>query len=330
MSQVSPAKKWHKTDLLVLSDETNLSLILRELVRPLNWKVTQTTQSAAEAVEVLNIGAANALIIIDSQTLSAAECLRCIFKNATARLTPTLVLAPENLRHDMLIYEKIFRVHVAPKPLTPNTFLPAFKQMLRTWEMPAMSVLRKITPFHIDGDTGQKLEILRKLRVDSTALPLTLQAEVAVLMDQGQTAEAELKILETFKIFPNNANIMAQIAWFYLSAKMPDQALLYLKKLKSAALTSVVFDLDLAAAHLSKNNLSEALPCLIAWRDAHPTNDVIQSQIARILVSDGLADRAENFGVAKGVVRKTIDAWDQFDRAGSSPPVMPAGGSKAS
>ena len=313
MNLPGSSKQWSQADVIVLSDETNLSLIIRELLKSLDWRIVLTTESPALAVEQLEIGLANCLIVIDSTSLSAAELLRSLYKNTTARLTPTLVLASENLRHDLLVYEKIFRTHIATKPLTPNTFLPAFKQMLRTWEVPAMAALRKLSPFHLDGKTSAKLDILRKLRADPIALPITLQAEVSVLLNQGKMAEAESQILESFKKLPSHPNLMAQLAWFYLTVKMPDQSIRYLKKLKAMAMTSSIFDLDLAAAHLAKSELNEAIPYLIAWKNTHPTNQLIDGQIARILVAQGQTDLSDTYGIPKGIMRKASEMWEQLD-----------------
>jgi hypothetical protein len=320
MHPTPSSKQWPQSDVIVLSDETNLSMILRELLKPLEWRIAQTTENPAAAIDLLEQGQAHCFIVIDSPSHAAAEHLRSLYKNATARLTPTLVLASENLRHDLLVYEKIFRTHVAPKPLTPNTFIPAFKQMLRTWEIPAMAALRKLSPLLMDAKIFAKIEILRKLRADPVALPLALQAESAVLLSQSKATEAELQLLETFKKFPSHPNLMAQLAWFYLNVKMPDQSIRYLRKLQSMAMPSTIFNLDLAAAHLAKNELEEALPFLIAWKNTHPTNTLIDGQIARILVTQDQTDLADSFGVAKGMVRKTQDLWDQIDHSGHPPP----------
>jgi len=91
MNLPGSSKQWSQADVIVLSDETNLSLIIRELLKSLDWRIVLTTESPALAVEQLEIGLANCLIVIDSTSLSAAELLRSLYKNTTARLTPTLV-----------------------------------------------------------------------------------------------------------------------------------------------------------------------------------------------------------------------------------------------
>jgi hypothetical protein len=313
MSPNKTTKQWPLTSAIVISDETNLSLIIRTLIKTLDWNLEYTTASPSFAIEQLQNNTAKCLIVIDSPTLPAAETLRNLHKNGTARLTPTIVLAPENLQQDLQIYEKIFRVNFATKPLTPNNFISAFTTMLRTWEKPAMSGLRKLTPLIADDKMKFKLEILRKLRGDLLALPLALQAEVAILVSTGHPTTAELILLDAFKSFPNSLNVIAQLAWFYLNAKMPDQAILYLKKLKSIAAKSTIFNLDLAAAYIAKSELSTAIPYMMDWKNTHVGNEIIDAQIARILVAEGKIGLADALGVPKGIVKKTADIWDQFD-----------------
>ena len=49
------------------------------------------------------------------------------------------------------------------------------------------------------------------------------------------------------------------------------------------------------------------------WKNTHVGNEIIDAQIARILVAEGKIGLADALGVPKGIVKKTADIWDQFD-----------------
>jgi predicted Zn-dependent protease len=329
MRQADNTKLWPTRTAVVLSDESNLFLIIRGLLRSLDWNLDVTTDKVSGVMTEISNQRSTCLIVVDTPTYPAYEHLRVILRDPVARLTPIMVLVSETQRQDIAIYEKIIKAQVATKPLTPNNFLPAFKKLIQDWQTPAMMGLRKVGYSLSALREDNAIAVLNKLAIDPAAKLIALESEVALILRKGGHREAEVKLLETFKSMPNNANVITQLAWFYMKCHMPDQALRYLEKLKSAAPFSTIFDLDMASCHLASGRTTEALTFLRAWHEAHPGNDFTESQLAKIMVSQGMMNSAETAGVSRQLLRKTEELWDEIEHR-TKPTLTPPGNQTAS
>ena len=310
MKNAPKNKLWPNTSAIVVSDESNLYLLMKELVRSSGWRIDMPPCSPSAAIDHINNGSAGCVIVIDSPTYPAHESLRVMFRDHRARLTPTMVMIPESHKFELTIFDKIFRVTVATKPLTPNNFIPSFRKMLRAWETPVMHTLRKVSYLYGSEHNAARKAILEKLIENPSALPYALPALTQIMIAEGLYKEAEKLILDKFRIHAKNPLMLAYCAWFYIEARMPHQAIKYLVKLKSIAPMSNAFNFDLATSHLACGQLGEALNVMREWHERHPGNGFMETFIARLLVAEGRQDMADSIGIPKGMVRKISDIWD--------------------
>jgi tetratricopeptide (TPR) repeat protein len=313
MNQNEKSRFWNNQTVVVLSDESNLFLIIRGLLRALGWAVDITTEQPVLALNEIINQRASCLIVVDTPTSPAAEQMRILFRNPIARLTPVMTLSGTSNKQDILIYNQIFKSAFASKPLTPNNFFPSFKKMLQTWEFPAMQALRRVSQNSQKMSDQEMINILGALASDVSARALALEAEVAILVNNGKLKEAESKLIDEFKIKSNSIHAVTQLAWFYMKCHLPDQALKYFMKLKSAAPMSQIFNLDIASCHLACGNVKDAFAYLKSWHEAHAGNEFAEIQLAKIIVSQGLTSSAEINGISKTLIKRIEDLWQASD-----------------
>lgn len=312
--------QWPEKTIGMICDEKGLFLIFKELLRLKSWQVATVSEKVEELLELRIANKISCFIVVDSPTMPATETLRVLFKNPRARLTPTFVLCSSSNSTDLTIYEKIFHVTPCPKPLTANNFNAAFAQMLSLWEQPSMATLRKLASLPDDGNQNQKIEILERLMSNPLAMPIAIAAVTQLLMSRNMCKEAEAKLLEQCKLHIKNPSMLAFCAWFYLSNRMPTQAVRFLKKLKSIAPTSSLLNLDLAAGYIGSGELAPAIQMVHEWGRRNPGHPQIENFLAKLLIADGQADAFERFGLSKQIMQKHLQDWETLENPQSNRP----------
>jgi hypothetical protein len=311
---------WSEKTVGMVCDEKGLLLIFKELLRLKSWQIANVFVKVDELLELRLTNRVSSFIIVDSPTLPATEILRVLFKNPRARLTPTLVLCSSSNQTDLIIYEKIFHVTPCPKPLTANNFNTAFAQMISHWEQPPMAALRKVASLVDEGNQSQKIEILERLMSNHLAMPLALSAVTQLLLSLNMFKEAESKLLEQCKLHIKNPAMLALCAWFYLSNRMPTQAVRFLEKLKTIAPTSTLLNLDLATAYISSGELSLAIQVLHDWGRRNQGNPQLENFLAKLLIADGRPDTFERYGLSKQIMQKHLHDWEALENNQQNPP----------
>ena len=330
MTQKRGNSLWPNKRAIVVSEESHLHLLIRELVRANGWKVEMPPCSPRAAIELVNNGNAECIIVIESPSSPINETMRILLKDPRVRLTPTLVLIQDENTQEQHVYEKIFKVTVAVKPLRPNNFIPAFNRMIKIWQKPVMIALRRVSYLAGKESQEKRMTILNRLCFDDVSLPYAFSALLQMMIAEGQYKEAGKKVLSTFKDHPTNPAVLAICAWFYMSARIPQLALRYLIKLRGVAPGSSAFNFDIASANLACGQVSDALKALREWHEKRPGNIVVESYLARLIVADGKQDSMEIVRLPKNLVRKIADYWDGIDMALAAETVQKKTGTKAS
>jgi len=321
---------WPDRTAVLIGDEKNLYLVLKELLRALGWKIAVASGGVGAATQMKHEGSASCFIVVDTPTQPATEILRVLFKDSRTRLTPTIVITAGFDRVDRLIYEKIFQVHISAKPVTANNLSAAFKSMVALWEQPVMTALRKVSAISDQGNAAKKIEVLDRLTLHPTAMPFALASLTQILIDQGQYREAEQKLLELCRTNPQNPAMLAYCAWFYLAARLPGQAVRFLTKLKNIAPTSTLLNLDTAAAYLSMGDFSQAVNVMHEWHRRHPDNTFMEGYIARALIADGKHESANEYGISRLLTRKITEYWEHQENKSKTEKTNPVRGQNAS
>lgn len=330
MQQEKGDHLWPNKRAVVVSEENHLHLLIKELVRSNGWKVELPPCSPRTAIELVKNGNAESVIVIEALGSPVNETLRVLFKDPRVRLTPTLVLIQDENQSEQHVYEKIFKVAVAVKPLRPNNFIPAFNKMIKTWEQPVMHTLRRVAYASDKEPVDKRLAILNRLCFDEASLPFALSALLQMMMAEGHYKEAGKKVIKTFRDHHKNPAILAICAWFYISARIPQLALRYLTKLRGVAPGTSAFNFDIASTHLACGQFSDALNVMREWHEKHPGNPVVESYLARIIVADGKQDSTDIVRLPKNLIRKVAEYWDTLESAASGDSSSRKPGIKAS
>lgn len=301
--------QWPEKTAGVICDERGPLLILKELLRAKAWKVTPNSCSVEELLHLRSENRVGCFIVVDSPNAPATETLRILFKNSRARLTPTLVLCSNSNSTDLVIFEKIFHVTPCVKPLTSSNFNLAFSKMISLWEQPVMGALRKVATVPDTENISQKLEILTRLLASTLAMPLALSAATQLMISGKQIKEAESLLLEQCRLHTRNPAMLALCAWFYLSTKMPTQAVRFLEKLKAIAPTSTLLNLDLVAGYLGVGDIGLAINALNEWGRRNQGNQNYEAFMAKLLIADGRMEQSDKFGVQKASMQKVTHDW---------------------
>jgi hypothetical protein len=294
---------------IFVGEESNLYLILKNLVKSHDWVIEQFPCAPTKAVTLFHESNASGYIILDSPSIPAAESIKIIRQDARSIVAPTLVLLGESTNHAIDIYSRFFSVHIASKPITTNNFAPTFKKMLLFWNQPAVRALQQCVIKSTPQNREDTIAVLRKLLQVPETVSFALATLVLLYVDAGYFTEAETVLIDTLKKNTRNQAILAICGWFYMDCKMPTQALLFLQKLKQISVNSTILNLDIGAAHLASSNYDHALQEFLEWSTKNPGNDLMSNFIARLALANGRGSDLEGLNISSALMRKISDQW---------------------
>lgn len=311
--------KWPLSTAAVVSDAGNLHMHLKELVRSMAWRLDDPPAEADLALGFLENGTSFLFVVDDTKTLSAYESIRAITSHPAGRLTPIVALLSEVAATDTTVYQRVLHVSVAKKPLTPNQFLPAFRECIKLWETPLYMAMRRCGYGILNGEIDQSIPILKKLMEVPQAVPYCAEALVQILVAKNEWKEAEAILMSTVKMFPRMPSLMMTVANFYLSGGMPAHALRFFTKLRGICNNTPMFAFDIAQAALSLGQLDTAIEALTEWNKYRPGNDKVVQFISRLYISDGRESQLEKLlNMNKNSVKKLQEAWEKAEDSTNS------------
>ncbi|MCX6117892.1 MAG: hypothetical protein NT027_10135 [Proteobacteria bacterium] len=306
--------KWPITSAALVSDTHNLQLNMRELIRHTGWRMDDQPSPAGKALEYLENGTSSLFIIEDSSTYSAYEALRTLASHPVGRLTPVLTLVHDTSITDIPVFEKVLHTAIARKPLTPNTFVPAFKGCLEQWESPLFTTLRKCGYAILNNQIDSATETLKKLLDIPAAIPYACPALIKIYVERNDWKTAESLIIDTIKAHPRMPSLLLTVADFYAAARMPSESMRFFKKLKAICNGSALFSFDIAQSALAMGHLDVAIDALSEWNKARPGNDMVVQNLAKLYISEGHEQSLEKLlHMNKSTIRRLSEQWDRAE-----------------
>lgn len=316
---IPPRSKWPMQSAAMISEVTNLHLHMKELVRAEGWRIDDPPALADIGLSFLENGTSFLFVIDETTNQSAYESIRTITSHPAGRLTPIIALIQSNNAIDATIYQRVLHVNIAKKPLTPNYFLPVFRDTLKLWETPLFLALRRCAYNLLNGETEQVIPVLRKLMEIPQAVPYCTHALVQILVNRNEWREAEAILMSAVKMFPRMPSLMMTVAHFYQAGHMPAQALRFYTKLRGVCNSTNLFAFDIAQAALALGQIDQAIEAFADWSKAHPNNEKVQQFIARLYMSDGRDAALEKLlNMNKSSVRKLQEHWEQAENQNNS------------
>lgn len=311
---IPPRAKWPKTTAAVVSDVGNLHLHLKELVRSLSWRLDDPPATADIALSFLENGTSFLFVVDDTKSLSAYESIRAITSHPAGRLCPIVALLSEAAAADAPVYQRVLHISVAKKPLTPNQFMPAFRECVSLWETPLYMAMRRCAYNILNGEIDQSIPVLKKLMEVPQAVPYCTEALIQILMAKNEWKEAEAILMSTAKLFHRMPSLMMTVANFYLLSGMPSHALRFFTKLRGVCNNTPMFAFDIAQAALALGEIDIAIEAFTEWNRSRPGNEKVVQFLARLYISDGQESKLEKLlNMNKSSVKKLQEAWDKAE-----------------
>ena len=293
LSTGSTSRTWAHQSAILLTEgaSTNISLMIREMIRGQNWKLAEITDSVPEAFAKIAEGSATLLIVSESEKLPAPWVVKAQLQHKIALLTPTIyLLAPPSGLHDAATIGQVMAHAATVKPISPERMLPAFIKLVATWSRGPFAQLRQAAMQLTMKNERTALEICGKLATNPQVSPLVCACMALFLTENGDYRAAEKILLSGLKLAPKNYGIILALVAFYMRAAMPNMALRLLTEIKANShLTGQkLIYTDLIMANLMLNRVADAVPILeeMIRRDYLP--DVAKSFLARILFTEGM------------------------------------------
>ena len=311
---IPPRSKWPVSSAAMISEVNNLHLHMKELVRAEGWRIDDPPAMPDIGLSFLENGTSFLFVIDETPNQSAYESIRTITAHPAGRLTPIIALINDNTAIDATVYQRVLHVNVARKPLTPNYFLPAFRETVKLWETPLFLAMRRCAYNLLNGESEQVIPVLKKLMEIPQAVPYCTQALVQILVSRNEWREAESTLMSAVRMFPRMPSLMMTVANFYQAGHMPAQALRFYTKLRGVCNSTNLFAFDIAHAALALGQIDVAIEALGEWSKARPNNDKVNQFMARLYMCDGRDTALEkHLNMNKSAIRKLQDNWDQAE-----------------
>lgn len=326
MSLATPKKSsWQKQTAVVISDSPNMHMLLRELLRPYSWTVSESTSSSKIATNLVKMGAANLIIIDDSLKSPAYLNARYLMADPVTLCTPKLsfLLSARDTEEQAIL--KMGVSSVVFKPLTPAKFVPGFAALIRNWEKEPYVSLRRTNYLYLRGEETKAVMALARLMQVPEVHSICAQAIAMYLRRSQKLKEAEKVLLTSLKRSPRELGTILALADLYLHAAMPKLAHKLLLGARTAFSQSMAMVPDLVQSALMLGQLDDAIQSLNLVLKRGDIDEMTLSFLGRLIYAEGREGEAERVLTTNGGHFKKLHAgWQAADVQGAAAAAGPA------
>ncbi len=313
-----PRKKspWAKQEALVVSDSTNIHMMLRELIRPYSWKVIDNTSSIVDCMERVSSGAVSLVIIDDSQNLPAIRTIRAMTTETMGILTPVLAMLSESSKNEILAIKQLGRPEIIEKPLTPSKFVPGFVNLIKAWEKEPFLSLRYAALEFMEGNGASGVRMLSSQLENKEIYSFAARALALKFRAAGRLKDAEALLLASFKRNPRNIALIFSLADLYNAAAMPHLAKKFLLMARNSYLSSLCMIPDLVQTTINLGQLDEAIRHLMSLHHSGHMDETSMTYLARLLWAEGREEESERIlGGNRNLYKKLVQSWQAAESA---------------
>jgi DNA-binding response OmpR family regulator len=291
-----------------------------QLTQKAHWKVIETTNSPAHAMQQVRSGVVSLVIIDDSVMKPSCFYVRQFITDPQMICTPMLAFSLADRNIDAAALMKL-GCDVVTKPITPATFLPKFNELIRRWESPPHTTLRKLSYLHTKVADEQLLPTLTKLMAEQEIQHLCAQYIAIKLRRQNRFKEAEQILLGAIKRAPKQLSTVLALVDLYFQAGSPKIAYQVLTSARNAHGATRVVVPDLAQAAIMLGRIDEAIDTLQQITKTENPDPLSIDFLSRLLYAAGRDNEAEQLlhRIGKSF-KKFQSSWLNAE----SPPALPA------
>ncbi len=288
----------------------NMSMLLRELLRQYRWSIIETTDSVETIINCIEKREASLIIVDDATEMPASCVVRKLMASPVCLATPTLCFAAEDQTVEKIALSHLGPLAITPKPLTPDKFLPSFKELTQRWQGGYYALLRQAIDQILLGRNETGLRMLTKLNEHAGARPLvaSVLAHYYRYTDNQQTAEKIL--LTALRDTPRHLGLIFALSDLYMSNAMPMMAFRLLNGAKTAYGSCSAILVDLVQSSLMLQRLDEAIKLLI---DLHGKQYMPQNTahiLIRLLYSEGRHSEINKYVTRASIMNKLETSWN--------------------
>lgn len=310
---------WPKQEALVVSENENLHMMIRELIRAYSWRISVSTNSVQEVIDTVRTGTATLVIIDDTQELPALRTLRTLMTDTMGLLTPVLAMMVETSKNELAPIKLMGRPEIIEKPLTPSKFIPAFVNLVRTWEKSPFADLRGAGLDFLDGNSIQGVKSLAALLENKEVYTFAAQAIALKYRAAGKLKEAESLLLTTLKRNPRNISIIFSLVDLYNEAAMPHLAKKFLNVARNSYIQSSCMVPDMVQTAILLGHLDEAIHLLMSLFHKGALDTRTIAFLARLLLAEGRDQEAERIlSENRSLFKRMCQVWQLAEASPTS------------
>jgi Flp pilus assembly protein TadD len=305
---------WPRQAALVISDSSNIHMLLRELLRTYNWTIADSMPSVESAIAALKQGFAHLIVVDDTVEAPAAKSMRYLMTEPIGLATPTLCFTLEAHNSESQALARLGRPMLVEKPLTPAKFVPGFVALVRTWEAEPYLSLRQSNYHLMNGNEAQCLKTLLRLAENKDSQAIASQTLSLHLRRLGRIKEAETVLLNSLRRSPRELATMLLLADLYMHSSMPRLAHRLLAGARQIFPNSLTIVIDAVQAALMVGNTPEAIELLYHLQRRAYLEEEVSDHLARLLFAEGREAETEKILNNNRVALKKIQTgWSSAE-----------------
>lgn len=295
-------------------------MMYSQLTQKLHWKVTETTNSPAHAIKQVRNGSVNLVIIDDSVAKPSSYYVRHLLTDPQMLCTPILTFALADRSADAAAMLRM-GCEVVTKPITPAIFQPKLRELIRRWESPGHTTLRKLSYLQSKLTDAQLLLALTKLMAEQDIQHLCAQYIAIKLRQENKFKEAEQILLSAIKKAPRQLSTVMALVDLYFQAGSPKIAFQILASTRTTNGASRMVASDLAQAAIMLGRIDDAIETLLQITKTETPDPLSIDFLSRLLYAVGRDNEVEQLLKRIGRSFKKFQiAWQNAE----SPPAVPA------
>jgi hypothetical protein len=219
--QTAVRNTWATRGAVLISTSENMYLVIKELIRGYRWNLVAVTSNAEAALRYVYANKASVVLVDDTVDNPSIASIRAIMSDPIGCLIPVMCLLMDKHDRETAPLEKLGKIKVAPKPVTPTSFTPLYTGLIKLWETKQFAALRTIRNKVIKAPLEVQIQGYEKLKSLNQIAHLAARAKALTLLKAGHVKEAEKECLTLLKDRPSDLGLILTLGDIYMAASMP-------------------------------------------------------------------------------------------------------------
>lgn len=213
-------RSWKNRTAVLIGDSENMYLAIREIIKQFDWKLTCFSKDVKIAINQIESGKAEMIIVDDTFTDSSITTMRSLLYYPISYLTPIIcILMDKNLDESKTI-QGLGKIKTMSKPVTPSRFSITFNDVIQTWETQQYSVARKLNYVLAHATLQQQLKTFEKLKSLSKFSSIASRGKAMLHFKAGNYKLAEKECLKSLNETPSDLGLIITLADIYMNSAM--------------------------------------------------------------------------------------------------------------